>query len=296
MFFLTKLIIRQKYFIFSIKIAELMKFWQVNLKDKIKNNYRLIIRNEDNLKERYSITLKIQNVIVLVSMLFLTLGTITYLGLAFTPLSALLPRGKGGNKVQSQYNLMVRVDSLESVIKGLEYKSNLLDEILQSDSNEDFSKEEEIFMEDKNAIKKNEQKKPNNPSSVSLAKLQNINFQFISPISGVITDTFNAERNHYGIDIAAKEKSIVRSVHGGTVIYNGWSPDFGHVLIIQHNNDFLSVYKHNSVVLKKRGTLVKIGEAIALVGNTGNLSTGTHLHFELWNNGVPINPKKLIVF
>jgi murein DD-endopeptidase MepM/ murein hydrolase activator NlpD len=295
MFFLTKLIIRQKYFIFSIKIAELMKFWQVNLLDKIKNNYRLIIRNEDNLKERYSITLKIQNVMILVSMLFLTLGTITYLGLAFTPLSALLPRGKGGNKVQSQYNLMLRIDSLESVIKGLEYKSNLLDEILQTGSNSDFVKEES-FIEDEKPVEKNEIKTPKTPSNISLSKLQNINFQFISPISGVITDTFNAERNHYGIDIAAKEKSIVRSVQGGTVIYNGWSPDFGHVLIIQHNNDFLSVYKHNSVVLKKRGTLVKTGEAIALVGNTGNLSTGTHLHFELWNNGVPVNPKKLIVF
>jgi murein DD-endopeptidase MepM/ murein hydrolase activator NlpD len=295
MFFLTKLITRQKYFIFSIKIAELMKFWQVNIKDKIKNNYRLIIRNEDNLKERYSITLKIQNVIILVSILFLTLGTITYLGLAFTPLSALLPRGKGGNKVQSQYNLMVRVDSLESAIKGLEYKSNLLDEILQSGSSEDFSIEE-IAINDKKVIGKNEIKTANNASSASLSKVKNINFQFIPPISGVITDTFNAERNHYGIDIAAKEKSIVRSVQGGTVVYNGWSPDFGHVLIIQHSNNFLSVYKHNSVVLKKRGTIVKTGEAIALVGNTGNLSTGTHLHFELWNNGVAINPKKMIVF
>lgn len=269
-----------------------MKFWIKNISNRIKNDYRLIIRNDENLQERLSITLKPLNVLIILSILFLLIGTITYISLAFTPLKVLLPGSKGSGNLQNQYGLMVRVDSLENVIKGLQFKSNVLDEILNS-SNSDEDNTTITTTSPKEEVKVVEVEQT---TKIGFRELRTSNYQFVPPIIGVITDTFNAQRNHYGIDIAAKDKSIVRAVRSGTVVFNGWSPDFGHVIIIQHSDDFLSIYKHNAAALKKRGNLVKMGEAISLVGNTGKLSSGSHLHFELWNNGVPINPKKYIVF
>jgi murein DD-endopeptidase MepM/ murein hydrolase activator NlpD len=269
-----------------------MKIWIKNISSRIKNSYRLIVRDDENLKEKLSVTLKPINVFIILSMLFLLIGTLTYLGLAFTPLKALIPGNQKGSSYQKQYNLMVRVDSLEGVIKGLQIKSNLLDEILKTDVDDDDIPLSQPKITNENDYKKNEE----TSKKIGFRELRTLNYQFVPPIEGVITDTFNSQRNHYGIDIAAKEKSIVRAVKGGTVVFNNWSPDFGHVIIIQHSDEFISIYKHNAAALKKKGNLVKMGEAISLVGNTGKLSFGSHLHFELWNNGVPVNPKKYIVF
>ena len=117
-----------------------------------------------------------------------------------------------------------------------------------------------------------------------------------TPLQGFITDTFNIKKNHYALDIAAPENSAIKSVLNGTVILSTWTPENGNTIIIQHPNDLISVYKHNSALLKKNGNYVSAGEPVALVGNTGELSSGYHLHFELWQNGIPVNPKDFILF
>jgi len=119
---------------------------------------------------------------------------------------------------------------------------------------------------------------------------------FFRPVDGVVTSEFNQELGHYGIDIAAAENTPVKTSLDGTVIMSSWTLQTGYVLAIQHTNSLISFYKHNSVLFKKVGNFVSSGEVVAAVGSSGEQTTGPHLHFELWHNGIPINPRDHIVF
>ena len=116
------------------------------------------------------------------------------------------------------------------------------------------------------------------------------------PIVGELTNEMNISSGHFGVDIIAPKNEAVVAILKGTIVYQNWSPTDGHVVHIQHKNNLLSIYKHNSEVLKKIGEYVDAGEPISIVGNSGEHSTGPHLHFELWHNGYPINPEKFINF
>jgi len=116
------------------------------------------------------------------------------------------------------------------------------------------------------------------------------------PISGEITNKMNISNGHFGVDVIAPKNEAVVSILKGTVIYKNWSPTDGHVIHIQHKKNLLSIYKHNSEILKNTGEFVEAGEPIAIVGNSGEHSTGPHLHFELWHNGYPIDPEIFINF
>ncbi len=122
------------------------------------------------------------------------------------------------------------------------------------------------------------------------------NFTFFNPLKGIITSEFDLSLNHYGIDIVSKENDAVKATLDGTVLFADWTVETGHVISIQHRDNYISVYKHNSVLLKKTGNFVKAGEPIAIVGESGELTTGAHLHFELWYNGTPVNPLEYIAF
>ena len=122
------------------------------------------------------------------------------------------------------------------------------------------------------------------------------NVLFFTPIKGVVTQSFNPKTQHLGVDIVAKENEAVKAALDGTVALSSWTSETGYVIAILHDNNLFSVYKHNSVLLKKEGAKVSAGEAIAIIGNSGELSTGPHLHFELWHNNKPIDPEQYIVF
>jgi murein DD-endopeptidase MepM/ murein hydrolase activator NlpD len=122
------------------------------------------------------------------------------------------------------------------------------------------------------------------------------NLIFYRPVQGLISSPFSIEKSHYGVDIAAHPKSSVLATMKGTIVFAGFDASGGYVIQIQHTNGFVSIYKHNALLLKKQGDEVSAGEAIAIVGNTGSLSSGTHLHFELWYNGKAVNPEEFIVF
>ena len=119
---------------------------------------------------------------------------------------------------------------------------------------------------------------------------------FYKPVNGVVTSHYETDVHHYGVALAAAPKESVLATLDGTVIYTGFDPNHGNVIQLQHKNGFISVYKHNELLLKEVGDHVVAGEAIALVGNTGELSTGPHLHFELWYKGNPVNPEEYIAF
>ncbi|HBX87171.1 MAG TPA: peptidase M23, partial [Marinilabiliaceae bacterium] len=119
---------------------------------------------------------------------------------------------------------------------------------------------------------------------------------FVSPIKGMVVNTFGETSGHYGVDIVAAPGSRVASVMDGMVVFSGWTVETGYVIQIQHQNNLISIYKHNEIILKEVGQVVKAGEAIARVGNSGELTSGPHLHFELWYNGLPLNPVDYISF
>ena len=119
---------------------------------------------------------------------------------------------------------------------------------------------------------------------------------FFSPLKGIVTNEFNAQKKHYGVDVVANKNEVIKSIQNGTVIFADWTVKTGNVIAIQHAGNIISVYKHNSVLLKREGNVVKAGESIAVVGNSGELTSGPHMHMELWINGSPVNPKDYITF
>ena len=119
---------------------------------------------------------------------------------------------------------------------------------------------------------------------------------FFKPINGIITQGFNRHEKHYGVDLVSKENEVIKCVFDGVVVFSSWTSETGHVIAIQHENNFLSIYKHNSVLLKEQGEVVNLGDPIAVIGNSGKFTSGPHLHFELWHNNGPVDPEKHIIF
>jgi murein DD-endopeptidase MepM/ murein hydrolase activator NlpD len=139
-------------------------------------------------------------------------------------------------------------------------------------------------------------------SDLSLIALTTVRYRelqetfFFSPITGFISDHFDAKKAHYGIDIVAKTNEAVKNVADGTIVFASWTQDAGYVIMVQHRGNLISVYKHNAELLKKVGTFVNAGEIISIVGNSGEMTDGPHLHFELWYNGNPLNPEEFVTF
>ncbi len=119
---------------------------------------------------------------------------------------------------------------------------------------------------------------------------------FFAPISGIISAPYSTRTNHYGVDVVSKKNEPIKSVADGTVIMASWTQDAGYVVAVQHRSNVISIYKHNSSLLKKEGEFVNAGDVIAIIGDTGELTSGPHLHFELWYNGNPVNPEEFISF
>jgi murein DD-endopeptidase MepM/ murein hydrolase activator NlpD len=122
------------------------------------------------------------------------------------------------------------------------------------------------------------------------------NFYFFTPVKGTVTNVFNSKTKHYGIDIVASPNEVIKSTLDGTVVMADWTSETGYVIAVQHSNNLFSIYKHNSALLKNTGDYVKAGEVVAIIGNSGELTTGPHLHFELWYNGSPVNPVDYMTF
>jgi murein DD-endopeptidase MepM/ murein hydrolase activator NlpD len=121
-------------------------------------------------------------------------------------------------------------------------------------------------------------------------------FMFFPPLKGMVSEIYDSKKQHFGVDVVTKQNEPIKVIAEGTVILASWTEDTGNIIAVQHRANLISIYKHNSALLKKVGDFVKPGEAIAIVGNTGKLSSGSHLHFELWLNGSPINPERFINF
>jgi len=280
-------------------------------KRKLHNKYRFVVMNDSTFEKKFSFRLTPYNLFVAVGTIAIFLIISTTFIIAYTPLREYIP-GYGDVNIQKDvYKLVLRTDSLESeiakrdlyltnisyIIQGKDFPSNTKkpsDTTLSdfNDMNADISKEDSMFREEIEKVDKYNligNKENSNPNSLN-------SFFFFAPIKGIITNSFNVYGKHYGLDIVADKNEAVKAALEGTVIFSDWTVRTGYIIAIQHQNNIISVYKHNSVLLKKEGDYARAGDPIAIIGESGELSTGPHLHFELWYNGKPVNPKEYISF
>ena len=280
---------------------------------KLKNKYRMVIMNDETFEERLSFRLSRMNVfVVAVAGIILLIFITTYI-IAFTPLREYIPGYGSSESNRNIRELMLKADSLEediknkdlflfnirNIIEGKEIVSKLpekpdsaataYDKISFTKSKEDSILRKEMEKQDQYNIAVTEYPTTSSVSSIS-------NFFFFTPLKGMITNNYNPTEEHHGIDIVAAKNEAIKATLDGTVIFAGWTLKTGYTIAIQHQDNLISVYKHNSALLKKEGDYLKAGEAIAIIGETGELSTGPHLHFELWYDGVSVNPADYIVF
>ena len=272
----------------------------------VKIKYRLMITNETHLNEVVSIRLSKLKLLLLAVFSFLFFFLLMSLLILFTPVKNFLP-GYLDEKFRGElvgYSLLIDSLADESRKKDL-YLNNIRD-ILQGNV-----KSEKLLLVDsvqvkvgtddlKQSEKEGEFKKKfeeEEKYNLSLTETPVSNMPvFFLPVKGIVTSEFDDQKKHFGIDIATVTNEAVVAVLDGIVIYAGFDPNVGNIILLQHSNEFLSIYKHNAVVLKKEGDFVNGGDVIALSGNTGVLSTGSHLHFELWHKRKAVNPKEYIIF
>lgn len=277
------------------------------IKYKLLNKYRLVVLNEDTFEERFTFKLNRLNVFVFSIILVFTLILATSILIAFTPLREYIPGYSSVTLKKNAAQLAYKTDSLQQVIKINELYFSSIKKVLKGDvSSVNFNKDSiiEAAKIDLTGIEINTSKEDSLLREiVSLEDKYNplinnseINFVLFPPVKGTISHEFNAREKHYAIDIVTSKDAPVKSAADGTVIFSEWTTQTGYVIIIEHSNNLISVYKHNSQLLKEQGSLVKAGEVIATAGNTGELSTGPHLHFELWSDGYPIDPTNFIDF
>lgn len=277
-------------------------FW-----NNFKFKYKLTILNENTLEEIVGLHVsKLNGLSVLLSVLAV-LFLIAACIIAFTPLRNYLP-GYMNSEVRSQIvqNALL-TDSLQQVLDRQNlYIMNIQDifsgkvridtvksldslTTARQDTLMERTKREEEFRH-----QYEESEKYNLGTITSQPDVNGL--IFYRPTRGMVSDHFDEKKRHFATDIAANPNESVLATMDGTVILSTYTAETGYLIAIQHNQDFVSVYKHCGSLLKKQGDHVKGGEAIALVGNSGTLSTGPHLHFELWYKGRPVNPEKYIVF
>lgn len=229
--------------------------------------------------------------------------------IAFTPLKTFIPGYPDARTKRAAIQNAIKVDSLETVIYRWElYSENLRRAVegeapVNVDSLIDIRNQQKELSKDPEYIKRQDSLLREEVRTEEMFDLSGRNqrklpiegMMFFTPLKGVISQGYDAALHPY-IDITAPEGSVVSAIADGTVIYDGWSDDAGYTIQIQHDGDIVSIYKHNEKLLKKTGEKVKAGSPIALIGNTGSLTTGEHLHFELWHKGETLDPARYINF
>lgn len=277
---------------------------------KLRDRYRLLLINDSTFEERFTIRLNRLNVLLLGVAAFLLYGAFVTAVIVFTPLKRYIPGYADQETKRNAYRSLMMADSLEQRLHERDLYITNLRNVLQGDlpadsattyqplsappsaadlvaGSQDSLLRQRVAREEAFSVKE---------GRVSTDRRELAGVFFFTPLRGIVTSRFERQKSHFGIDIVAKADAAVKACLAGTVTLASWTTDAGHVMQIQHGNDLVSLYKHNSVLLKKVGDKVKAGEAIAIVGNSGELTTGPHLHFELWLNGEPVDPQAYMVF
>ena len=277
-------------------------------KNKLLSKYRLVILNENTFEEQVSFKLSRLNVFafMLVTSLLLIVGTIFLI--AFSPLKEYIP-GYSSTALMKQANqLSYQTDSILSAVSYNEKYYEAIKKVLKGDvAPEDFSidsidfttttdiEKHSLHVSKEDLVLRSE---IDNIEKYSLTNASEIDteYLFFPPVKGRITSDFDIKSKHFAVDIAVDSNVPIMAASNGMVVFAEWNPQTGNVIVLKHSSGIISVYKHNDKLLKSQGETVHAGEAIAIAGNTGELSTGPHLHFELWDKDVPLNPTEYIDF
>jgi len=294
-----------------------------SLMEKLRDKYRLVIMNADTFEEVMSLKLTPLSVYVGISSLVVGTAILVTTAIVWTPLKRYIP-GYGDFQRDAEIaELTGKVSSLEGEIEAHRRYNENFRKLLVGDL-ADMSKEAaekqgqpanlaDTLPQDVERIPEDEQLRaevasgtfintPTAPATATNALPGSVRetpleqLSFIPPVSGEITSAFDLKKEHYGVDVGAPKNTAVKAAAAGMVISSGYTVETGYSIAIQHPNNVVTMYKHNSVLLKKEGSPVKAGEAIAIIGNTGEQSTGPHLHFELWYKGRAVNPVGYINF
>ncbi len=278
------------------------------LTKKLLHKYRLVVLNEDTFEERFAMKLTRLNVFVFGSLFALLLIGFTTIFIAFTPIREYIP-GYTSPTLQKQAIVLERkTDSLLSVTKMNERYMKSIKDVLSGEAPLEEINKDSIYAELAAEVDP-QTLNPSRADSILREKVDNEdkynlfesarsvkNFVFFPPVKGTVSAGFNLEAQHYAVDIVVPKNTPIKAAADGRVVLASWTSDSGYVIIIDHGNQLLSVYKHNSSLTKEQGDFVKAREVIAISGSSGALSTGPHLHFELWNDGDPIDPTAFIDF
>lgn len=281
---------------------------KVRLWDRLKYKYKLSVINETSYEEVLNFRLSQLHVLMALSVLAVILVTLTILLIAFTDLREFIPGYPDGNMRQMIVDNAIRVDSLEEeVIKRDRFITSLQVVLsggdttyLQAIRNDSLKAEYDTVQfklsEQETQFRSEIEEQERFNLGFGIKEQNRDYYHFFPPVEGVITQSFDEKSRHYGTDIVAKANAKVAAVLDGVVVFTDWTVKTGYVIQVQHANNLLSVYKHNSTLLKQQGDYVRAGEVIAVVGNTGEESSGPHLHFELWRAGNALNPEDFIKF
>lgn len=278
------------------------------IKKKLLHKYRLVILNEDTFEEKLSFKLNRLNVFVLGTLFSVFIIAFTTLLIAFTPLREYIPGYSSTKLKREAVDLTYKVDSLTTSLKANDLYFQNIQKVLRGEiTTEKINKDSILETFEKDTLQLNVN--PSHQDSLLRAEVatedkynlfsgasSDSDIVLFPPVNGTISQKYNAKEKHYAVDILAPEDSPIKAVADGIVIFAEWTTETGYVCIIEHNTGLISVYKHNSSLSVHQGDLVKSGQVIGIIGNTGELTTGPHLHFELWSEGYPVDPINYIDF
>ncbi len=277
--------------------------------DKIRHKYRLSVYRDESYEEVLNLKLSRLNVFAVGGTVIIIFLAIIVIIIAYTPVREFIPGYPDENTLRTIHENALRTDSLIIEIQRRDKYFENMKKIISGEEPDNYENSEDsnISHEKITFTRSTEDSlirqmfEDNSEFSLSLVKAQSkvgsiSQFHFFPPVKGLVTNSFNSSNNHYGTDVVSGVNEVVKSTLDGTVTMATWTLETGWVIQIQHQNNIISTYKHNAELLKRVGEFVKAGEPIAIIGNSGELTTGPHLHFELWYNGVPLDPEDYISF
>ncbi|RMG76822.1 MAG: M23 family metallopeptidase [Bacteroidetes bacterium] len=277
------------------------------LSKRLRNKFKLVILNEDTLEQKFSMVLSPLNVITWISIVVVSVVALTIAAIVFTPIKEYIPGYADVTTKKMATYAAMKADSLEEILRVKEQYLTALRQIINGDTLLDAIREEETepnpseihyqrSIEDSLLREKIEKEEAYNLAFSDNEDTRKKKALFFKPVNGIVSESFSKEINHLGVDLLAKENEPVLAIMDGVVTFSDWTNSGGYEIHLMHENNIMSIYKHNSKLLKKVGETVQAGEPIAIIGNTGELTTGPHLHFELWINGIPVPPEEYIDF
>ena len=275
---------------------------------RLSDRYRVNIINPENFEEISSFNASWLQVLMVFSLVFMVSFFLAVALFIYTPFRNYLAEESNNRPDEYTIQLSMMADSLENQLRirnqYIENQIRILrgeDDVyaketaLDGDGPKNVDENNLLNLSPEDSALRKEMERStydlNKPNQNAGSQLH-----FYQPVNGVLLSGYNAATKHYAVDIVAAKDAPVKSTLDGTVVFAEYSSSTGNVLMVQHSNNFISVYKHNSVILKSVGSFVRAGETIAIIGNSGEITSGPHLHFELWQNGKPLNPEDFIVF